>query len=313
MGSEAEHRIPVINFNEESFKPGSDSWVLACKYVRYGLEKFGCFEIVYDKFSSELHNSIFGAAEDFFDLPKETKMQKVSDRLGSIGYIADSPTDPLYETVGIDNTTTLQGVDHFLNIMWPAGNITFRESVHSFSKRVQGFHELVTRMVCENYGVEGLFNSVFENFVYSFRFFKYNRTQTKVGEVGLVAHTDISFISILHQHEVEGLQIKTKDDHWIDVKPKPSSFVVLAGDVLQVWSNNKVRSCEHRVIVKEDKVRYSVGLFTVAQGVIQVPDELVDDEHPLKYKPLDMAEYTRFTIEAGAAKQASRLKAFYGI
>ena len=108
------------------------------------------------------------------------------------------------------------------------------ESVHSFSKRVQAFHEMVTRMVCENYGVEGLLNSVLENFIYVFRFFKYKPPQTKVGEVGLVAHTDNSFITIIHQHEVEGLQIKTKDDQWIDVKPNPSSFVVVAGDVLQV-------------------------------------------------------------------------------
>ncbi|GMN27817.1 hypothetical protein TIFTF001_049400 [Ficus carica] len=168
-------------------------------------------------------------------------------------------------------------------------------------------------MVCENYGVEGLLNSVLENFIYVFRFFKYKPPQTKVGEVGLVAHTDGNFITIIHQHEVEGLQIKTKDDQWIDVKPNPSSLVVLAGDVLQVWSNDKVRSCEHRVMVKEDKVRYSIGLFSVAQGVIHVPEELVDDKHPLKYKPLDMAEYTRFTIEGGAARQGSRLKAFYGI
>ncbi|GMN37305.1 hypothetical protein TIFTF001_006709 [Ficus carica] len=313
MGSEAEHKIPVINLNDESFKPGSDSWVLACKQARYGLEEYGCFEIVYDKFSPELHNSIFGAAEDFFGLPKETKMQKTSDTPGSIGYIADSPTVPLYETVGIYNATTLQGVDHFLNIMWPAGNNTFRESVHSFSKRVQAFHEMITRMVCENYGVEGLFNSVFETFIYSFRFFKYKPPQTKEGEVGLTAHTDTSFISILHQHQVEGLQIKTKDDQWIDVKPNPSSFVVLAGDILQVWSNDRVRSCEHRVMVKEDKVRYSIGLFTTGQGVIHVPEELVDDEHPLQYKPLDVAEYTRFAVAGGGAEAASRVKAFCGI
>ncbi|GMN72948.1 hypothetical protein TIFTF001_054812, partial [Ficus carica] len=124
MGSEAEHKIPVVNLNDESFKPGSDSWVLACKEIRYGLEEYGCFEIVCNKISPQLHKSLFSAAKDFFDLPKETKMQKTSNRPGSLDYIGDRPGVPLYETVGIDSATTLQGVDHFINIMFPAGNNT---------------------------------------------------------------------------------------------------------------------------------------------------------------------------------------------
>ncbi|EXC25839.1 Protein SRG1 [Morus notabilis] len=313
MGSLAEQKIPVINFKEEHLKPGSDSWISALKQVRYGFEEYGCLEIVCDQFPFELHNSIFDAAEDVFNLPKETKMQKTSTRPGKIGYIAGLPELPLYESIALDSATTLEEVEYFTNIMWPAGNNSFRDSVHSFSKRIEVLHEMVTRMVFENYGVEGLFNSFWEKRFYVCRFFKYKAPhQTNESEVGIGAHTDSTFLSILHQHQVKGLQIKTKDGQWIDVKPKPSSLFVIAGDVLKVWSNDRVRSCEHQVMVSEDKIRYSAGLFTFIKGVMQVPEELIDDEYPLRYKPFDHAEYNRYLLSEDRDKNCP-INAFCGI
>ncbi|KAI5354278.1 hypothetical protein L3X38_007173 [Prunus dulcis] len=55
----------------------------------------------------------------------------------------------------------------------------------------------------------------------------------------------------------------------------------MAGDVFQVWSNDRVRPCRHRVTLKENEVRYSFGLFSLHKGVIHVPDELLDKDHPL--------------------------------
>ena len=52
--------------------------------------------------------------------------------------------------------------------------------------------------------------------------------------VGLIDHTDTTFITVLHQLQVQGLQIKTKDNLWLDVKPSTSSFIVIAGDALKV-------------------------------------------------------------------------------
>lgn len=38
--------------------------------------------------------------------------------------------------------------------------------------------------------------------------------------------------------------------------------------------------------------RYSLGLFTfIRDRIIQIPKELVDDEHPLKFKAFDHFKY----------------------
>lgn len=125
MGSQTDERIPVIDFTEKNLKPGSDLWDLACKQIRRGLEEYGCFEAVYDKVPTELHNSIFSAAKELFDLPIETKKQKTNDRPGT-NYLGQDPFVPLYESLGLDNPTSFEATESFTRIMWPAGNDTFR-------------------------------------------------------------------------------------------------------------------------------------------------------------------------------------------
>ncbi|PON89436.1 Oxoglutarate/iron-dependent dioxygenase [Trema orientale] len=314
MGSQTEHKIPVINFSEENLKPGSDSWVLASKQIRYGLEEYGCFEIVYDNFPLQLHQSIFDAAKEVLDLPKETKMQKTSDRPGALSYVAPNPAVPLYENIAIYNPSTLEGAESFTNIMWPQGNRNFRDTVHSFSKRLEELYEITTRMVFENYDVEALFDSFRNSSLHMLRLFKYRARQMNDTNVGLIDHTDSTFITILHQIEVQGLQIKTKDGKWIDVQPSASSFIVIAGDALKAWSNDRVRACEHHVIINlENKERYSIGLFTFIKGVIHVPKELVTDEYPLRYKPFDNLAFSRFYLTEEARNSPCLIKTFCGI
>ena len=53
---------------------------------------------------------------------------------------------------------------------------------------------------------------------------------------GLVAHTDTSYLTILHQNKTGGLEMK-KDEMWISVKPNPDALVINIGDLFQVYIN----------------------------------------------------------------------------
>ncbi|PON89432.1 Oxoglutarate/iron-dependent dioxygenase [Trema orientale] len=314
MGSKTEQiKIPIIDFTDENLKPGSDSWVLACNQIRHALEEYGCFEAVYDKVPLELYKSIFSAAEELFDLPIQTKQQKISDRPGC-GYVGQIPIIPLYESMEVDNPTTFQSVEHFTNTMWPNGNDSFREGVHSFSKPVVELYDLATRMVFDSFGIGRLHNSNMESTSYGLRLFKFRTRQTNDTEVGVPTHTDKTFITILKQNQVDGLQIRTKDDQYIDVKPSFSSFMFIAGDALMAWTNGKIRACEHRVIAKEGKpARYSIGLFSFVNGVMHAPEELVNDEWPLQYKPFDHFNFLRFYFMEGGTEFACPIKSYCGV
>lgn len=51
--------------------------------------------------------------------------------------------------------------------------------------------------------------------------------------LGVVAHTDLSAITILVPNEVPGLQV-LKDEHWIDAKYIPNALIIHIGDQIEV-------------------------------------------------------------------------------
>lgn len=55
----------------------------------------------------------------------------------------------------------------------------------------------------------------------------------KTGIHGLIPHTDSSFLTIVCQDQVGGLQLM-KDDRWITVKPNLDALIVNIGDLFQV-------------------------------------------------------------------------------
>lgn len=43
-----------------------------------------------------------------------------------------------------------------------------------------------------------------------------------------------------------------------------------------------------------NEVRYSLAIFAFSDGIIEVPEELVDEEHPLQYKPFNHRGFLDF-------------------
>lgn len=52
--------------------------------------------------------------------------------------------------------------------------------------------------------------------------------------LGVPRHRDPSLITILHQGNVEGLQVLTRDGEWVGVGVVPNAFVVNIGTLLEV-------------------------------------------------------------------------------
>jgi isopenicillin N synthase-like dioxygenase len=61
----------------------------------------------------------------------------------------------------------------------------------------------------------------------------YHRSTVPEDVLGLHPHVDWNLISIVHQHEVGGLQV-LKDEKWYSIPPRPDSFAINVGDCLQV-------------------------------------------------------------------------------
>ncbi|XP_027368009.1 probable 2-oxoglutarate-dependent dioxygenase AOP1 [Abrus precatorius] len=196
--------------------------------------------------------------------------------------------------------------------MWPAGNDHFCENVCAYAKLLEELDEIVKKMVFDSYGLDKhKYESLLESTNYAFRSYKYRIPEMDESNVGVNSHTDSTFITILHQ-KVAGLEIKLKDGEWFRLDASPL-FCVMAGDAFMVWSSERIRPCEHRVILESKITRYSLGLLSYSNKMVQTLEDLVDEEHPIRYKPFDHYAYVAFRFTEGGVKFTSRIKAFCGI
>ncbi|GMJ06815.1 hypothetical protein like AT1G52800 [Hibiscus trionum] len=313
MGLESQIKLPVIEFSEENLKPGSSAWASACIEVRRALEEYGCFEAEFEKMPRRIHDAAFAGAEELFRLPTEVKMRNTSTK-PYFEYFGQYKTLPLYESMAIDHPTSLDAATNFTNLMWPAGNDRFRESAQSYSELVTELDRTVARMLFESYGVGYYHDYYSKNTNYLLRYIKYNEPEMEQSNEGLLPHADKTFFSIIHQGKVSGLQVKVKDDQWIDVPPSPTSFIFMAGEALMAWSNDRIASCYHQVILKEKGTRYSLGTFSFITGTVHILEELVDETHPIKYNPFDHFEFLHFVKQnLGTNSNPCLIKAFSGL
>ncbi|KAK9066269.1 hypothetical protein SSX86_013590 [Deinandra increscens subsp. villosa] len=314
MGSVHQPNLPVIEFSvKESNSTTSSSWVTKGVEVTRALEEYGCFIATYDGVSQELHDAVFLASQQLFDLPTEVKVLNTSDTPAH-GYVGQIPLIPLYEGLGIENATTTLGVERFTKLMWPSGKHSFSENVLKYTKVVAELDQMVMRMVAKSYGIEKHYDSLLASTTYLLKLIKYRSPEVSDRNLGIVPHTDKTFMSILHQNEVKGLEIKTKDGEWIEVCPSPTSFIVMAGDACMAWTNGKIEPSSHRVMMQGDADRYSLGLFTFIRDLkIETPQELVDEDHPLQYKALDHYKYLHYHASDEGMRSKFPLKSYCGV
>lgn len=108
------------------------------------------------------------------------------------------------------------------------------ECAHLYAQLVAKLEQIVMRMVFESYGIEKHYESHVESSTYLLKLVKYMRPTKEEDKVDFVSHSDKTFLTILHQNHVKGLELRTKDGSWIFFEPSPSSFVVMAGDACMV-------------------------------------------------------------------------------
>nr|XP_043625168.1 probable 2-oxoglutarate-dependent dioxygenase AOP1 [Erigeron canadensis] len=318
MGSLTLPKLLVVDLTKDNLKqPDTSAWSSTCDAIRAALENHGCFIALYDGISSTVEESVFQAAEELFNLPTETKIKNIVEKPYH-GYVGQIPFVPLHEGLGIDYATELEGVQSFTDIMWPDGNPSFRETCITFSRAVAKLDHMVIRMLFESYGVGKQYaDSHIDSTTYLLRYLKYRAPEVDEATMAFPCHTDKSFITILHQNQVSGLEIKTRNEEWISVEFPPSSFVVMAGDACKAWSNNRVLSPNHKVTLLLDKkgkeTRYTIALFSFLSKKVQVPEEFVDDQHPLKFKPFEHVDLLNFYATETGRRSQNILEDFCGV
>ncbi|CAM8913282.1 unnamed protein product [Rhodiola kirilowii] len=286
MGVQA--RIPVIDFSAEKD--------ISRAQIREALEVHGCFLLrCTESATLSLTEKMFEGLKSLFDLPDDTKNKYKSSR-AYCSYMGKNPSVPFQESFGVNDAYNIESAQAFTSLMWPEGNPDFCNAMNGLSKKMLEVLLAMLKVICESYGAGSSYESFAKNTCAVFRLMKYLVPPS--GEaIGLIPHTDKNVLTLLCENG-EGLEIMSKDGVWSPLTIPQGCFLVIVGDLLKAWSNGRLHPMKHKVTISGNKDRYSIGLFTIPEdGVpVEVPKELVDNEHPIKYKPVTYNDYMSYYI-----------------
>jgi isopenicillin N synthase-like dioxygenase len=122
-------------------------------------------------------------------------------------------------------------------------------------------------------------------------------------ELGAAAHTDYGTLTILAQDPIGGLELQTRDGHWVSAPYIEGSLVINLGDLVKVWTNEHYVSNLHRVANRTGRDRYSIPTFFNVDYDTPVAclPQFRSDEGPPRYPPIKSGDWlvSRFQAVQG--------------
>lgn len=295
------HEIPVIDI--APLIDGTDPESVA-RQIGKVCEEVGFLYVKNHGVPAEQIAEMYRVTEQFFALPMATKESVHIATTGDVlrGYI------PTYgENADPENSKDFKeafdyGVDEE-QVTYFFGPNPMPEGFPEFKRVAESYHDTMLALARKLVSAIALsldlpadyFESIHSKPITIQRLLHYPPQEGDVSleEIGIGAHTDYGFLTILNQDEVGGLQVRNKDGDWISAPPVEGTFIINIGDIVQTLTNGRYSSTVHRVINTSGRERYSIPFFIDANydAVIEPLPSCVSDERPAQYQPFTCGEY----------------------
>ncbi|KAL6906393.1 hypothetical protein ACP4OV_003994 [Aristida adscensionis] len=287
------YSLPVIDMSrllnpefseEETAKLGS-----AC-------EHWGFFQLVNHGVDGRLLQNVKADITEFFNLPLEEKLAIAipPNGLEGFGHHFVFSEEQKLDWVDLLFLGTRPVEDRNL-AFWPTKPSTFRDTLDNYSLELANVNTQLLKFMAKNLGVdhEALLGT-FKGLPQSVRINYYPPCRQADKVLGLSPHTDgVGITFLLHINDVEGLQIR-KDGKWFSVQSMPGALVVNIGDILEILTNGKYKSIEHRAVINHEKERITIAAFhSIDLSCMIGPLQEILKSGNTRYKSISGVEFTK--------------------
>ncbi|KAE8713081.1 1-aminocyclopropane-1-carboxylate oxidase 1 [Hibiscus syriacus] len=281
--------FPVINMG----KLNGEERAATMGQIKDACENWGFFEVLNHGIPHEFLNTVERLTKDHYKKCMEQRFKELV-AIEALEGLQAEVTDMDWES-----TFHLRHLPQSNIAEVPDLSDEYRKVMKEFALKLEKLAEELLDLLCENLGLEkGYLKKAFcgaKGPTFGTKVANYPPCPTPDKIKGLRAHTDAGGIILLLQDaQVSGLQL-LNDGEWVDVPPMRHSIVINLGDQLEVITNGKYKSVEHRVIAQTDGARMSIASFynPGSDAVIYPAPALLEKEAADEKKKL----YPKFVFE----------------
>ncbi|MCO5583626.1 hypothetical protein L7F22_037539 [Adiantum nelumboides] len=277
--------------------------------VGHACEEWGFFQVINHEIPLKSIYNLKAGAKAFFALPLEQKLQVKRSFENPLGYNDGELTKNVRDwkevfDIAAEGSLELPADFHGDDLhtrttlnQWPSNMPHLRDVIEEYISAAKELAFTLLHLIAQSLDLPA--NYFDDQFLASktarLRLNHYPVCPAPQLALGVGGHKDTSALTILLQDAVGGLEVKRRDGEWIPVKPDPIAPVINVGDMIQVYSNDRYQSVEHRVVVNKNVDRYSFPLFFNPAHWVNVSPipELIKAEHPPRYRPFNWGKYIK--------------------
>lgn len=298
--------LPVLDLRRLDAGPGERGRLLS--ELRAAARHLGFFYVEGHGIDAGLQARVLELSRRFFSLPEEEKRAVE---------MVHSPHFRGYTRVGFEHTrgrrdwreqldvgseraayprdpslppwTRLQGPNQ-----WPASLPDLKPVLLRYQAEATRLATRLLRAFAEALGQpEGAFDGLIGDLPGQLvKIIRYPGRETTEDDQGVGPHKDSGLVTVLLQGVQSGLQVETEAG-WIDAPPRPGTYVVNMGELLELASSGYLRATVHRVVTPPARTeRLSVAFFLGARldatvEPLSLPGDLAADTRGVSQDPLN--------------------------
>ncbi|KAL4201864.1 hypothetical protein AMTRI_Chr02g260880 [Amborella trichopoda] len=286
--------IPVIDMSCLYEHP--DCRLHTVRDIGLACSQWGFFRVINHGVNVSLMQEMLKSVEAFFSLPWDEKMK----------YASDNVMDPVRYGTSMNSSAphALHWRDYFRHFGHPVHNTVhlWPHMPPGYKKVAKEYLEAVWHLALRLAGAISQSLGLEESYI-----------EASLGEgcqiiasnyyppcpqphqtLGLSAHSDHGGLTVLMQNDVDGLQVR-HEDTWVPIRHMEDTFIINVGDYLEILSNGRYKSVEHRAVVNEKRTRISiaVGHGPELSTIVAPATMLISGGEKAKYRPVVYADYMR--------------------